>query len=507
MPLYRRYKKMSTFSNTSLSSALSNASQGLNYASKATELISSNIANAQTPGYVRRTMSAVEGSLGGVNSSDVTRNVSYEATYGVRRSQVTYQQQNILSQSMQKIVDAIGAVDSDYSLAGYFDSFMDSLKNLAETPENGVLQSQAVNEASLFAKNVRDIATSMQDIRQQADSAIDTEVKSINNALKQLKEVSQEVVAQKNSGDISNLLDEQDRLIDKISESIPINVSYNNDGSVRLSTKSGLTLLDLTVTELAFSPTTNISPEFVYAYDTSSVSSPYNPTLSGLKIGGVDVTPTADKIQSIDGGRLGGLFKVRDEFTVTTQKQIDALAANLITAFRDGDSTVTTGDSLFTSTIAGKTYTTPDDMVGVANNFTINSAIDPDQGGDKRRIRDGAEATIFGPEGNDSILRNWMDEVEAVRTFDSSTDLSASQNISSAVREFVSYASLKNENEKDIFQFESGKLNSLLDVRDNLQGVNIDEEMNNMLQMQRLYSANAVLLRTTGEMLEIIINI
>lgn len=491
----------------SLSSALSNASQGLAFASKATELISTNLANAQTAGYVRRTMSASEGLTGGVGSGEVVRNVAPEAAAGVRRSQVTYQQQNILSQSMQQIVDKIGAVDSDYSLTGRFDSFINSLKNLAETPENGILQSQTVNEADLFAKNVRDIASSMQEIRQEADSAIYNEVKSINNSLKQLKNISKEVVAQKDSGDISNLLDEQDRLIDKISESIPINVAYNGDGSVRLSTKSGVTLLDLTVTELKFSPSANISPESVYAHDPTSVGEPYNPSLSGLKIGELDVTPTADKIQSIEGGRLGGLFKVRDEFTVTTQKQIDALAANLITAFRDGDSTVTDGDSLFTSEAAGKIYTTPEDMVGVANNFTINAAIDPDQGGDKRRIRDGAEATSFGPEGNDTLLRSWMNEVETLRDFDSSTDLSTSQSLSGAVREFVSYASLKNQNEKDLLNFESGKLNSLLDVRDNLQGVNIDEEMNNMLQMQRLYSANAVLLRTTGEMLQIIINI
>ena len=125
-------------------------------------------------------------------------------------------------------------------------------------------------------------------------------------------------------------------------------------------------------------------------------------------------------IQSLDGGRIGGLFKVRDEETVTIQRQLDSIAARLIEGFRSHDTSladantngtldgepdgVPDGDSIFTSFTPGRIFTTVDDMLGIANSFQINSAIDPDQGGDKRRIRDGNKQSYLAQKGVQQIF-------------------------------------------------------------------------------------------------------
>ena len=75
------------------------------------------------------------------------------------------------------------------------------------------------------------------------------------------------------------------------------------------------------------------------------------------------------------------------------------------------------------------------------------------------------------------------------------------------MREFVSNASLNHQSSLNLLEYEEGRLNSLLDIRDNLEGVNIDEETQNMLSMQRMYQANAVLLQTADEMLQTLLNI
>lgn len=502
-----------------LTSALSKAVQGLNMAARGTDVISANIANAQTPGYVRRQIETseriVSGESVGLDPITVTRNVSVETVEAVRRAQVSFQQQEVITDGLQEIVYAIGDVNSEFSLSARFDTFNSSLKNLAETPENGALQDQTITEAKIFARNVNDVANAMQTIRQDADAQIKREVDNVNELLHRLKEVNGEIMTIGGTGDVSGLQDEQERIINEISEAFPISTTYHYDGSVRISSQTGITLLDINVTELEFTASSVIPPNAVYAYEGEDPGAPYDDSLSGLTVGGLDITPTADKIQSLDGGRIGGLFKVRDEETVTIQRQIDSIAVRLIEGFRDNDSSLTDlnadgvpdQDSIFTSESPGAIYTTIDDMIGVANTFQVNSNVDPDQGGDKRRMRDGAEATVFGPEGSATNIRAWIDEMNSLTTFDSSTDLTQSQSIMSAVREFVSLASLKNQNEQNTYEYESGKLNTLMDQRDSLQGVNLDNEMNDLVFLQKLYSANAVLMQRAGEMLQTILDI
>ena len=510
-----------------LTSALSKAVQGLNMAARGTDVVSANIANAQTAGYVRRQIESservVNGESVGLNPIEIKRNLSTETVSAVRRAQVSFQQQEVISNSLKDIVYAIGDVNSEFSLSARFDTFRASLKNLAETPENGALQDQTITEAKLFAQNINDIAASMQNIRQDADAQILREVDNVNELLHRLKDVNGEIITISGTADVSGLQDEQERIIDQIAEAFPISTTYNQDGSVRISSQTGITLLDIDVTELEFTASAYIPPESIYAYAGEDPGLPFNATLSGLVVGGLDITPTADKIQSLDGGRIGGLFKVRDEETVTIQRQLDSIAARLIEGFRSHDTSladantngtldgepdgVPDGDSIFTSFTPGRIFTTVDDMLGIANSFQINSAIDPDQGGDKRRIRDGAEAVVFGPEGSATNIRGWIGQLETLTTFDASTDLTQSQTIMSAVREFVSLASLKSQNEQNTYDYEFGKLNTLIDERDNLQGVNLDNEMNDLVFLQKLYSANAVLMQRAGDMLQTILDL
>ena len=71
----------------SLNAALSNAISGLFTASKASELIASNVSNAQTPGYVHRnlSLSARSGEAGGVIIDAVQRHQN-EYVVAQRRS-------------------------------------------------------------------------------------------------------------------------------------------------------------------------------------------------------------------------------------------------------------------------------------------------------------------------------------------------------------------------------------------------------------------------------------
>lgn len=504
----------------SLSQALSNANQGLSAAARATDIVSTNLANAQTDGYVRRSVTinerVVAGKSLGLNPIAIRRNDAAVASNNTRRADISYQQQVIVSDANSIIQRAIGDVDSDDALTTRMDNFKNSLKNLAETPENGSLQNQTIVDAKELAKTLQDIASVIQEIREDADTSIKIEVDNVNNYLEQLKEVNGDIVSLGDTGDVAALQDEQERLLNKINEIIPVNTSYQSSGALRLSTKTGVTLLDINTTKIEFTATPFLTPDKVYAFEGEELGTPYNSVLSGITVSGLDLTPTANKIQSIEGGKLGGLFKVRDELTITVQKQLDSIAGHLITSFREVDTTTdidgngTNGDidSLFTAGNSGANYSTPTSVLGIANSFTVNSSFDPDNGGDKRRIRDGANAVNFtGVQGNATLIQSWIRNTDTLKSFDASTDLSQSQSIISAVREFVSNTSLNNQNQINNLEYEEGRRNSLADIRDNLEGVNIDEQTQQILYLQKIYQANAVLLKTADEMLQTILNI
>ncbi len=498
----------------SISGAISKAVQGLSLTARATDIVSENIANAQTPGYVARGVIASErvinGQGAGLNPIRISSARDQSAIQEVRRSQVSYQRQQIVSDASAAITEAVGDVNSEYSLNGQYDKMMNAFRNLAETPENPALQDETINNARLFARNIRDTAQSMQTLRENADAQIKREVDFINKSLYDLKTISGNLSSQAGTGNTAALLDERDRILDAINERIPLQVFEEPNGAVKVATKNGLNLLDLSVTELKFTRSVDIPPEVIYSYAGEEPGLPYSSTLSGLTLDGIDITPTADKNMSIQGGKLGGLFEVRDEYTVTIQKQLDSMAGHLITQFRNADTSLTdttTQDSVFTGETPGTDYSTLSAALGVSNKFTVNSKIDPDKGGDKRRIRDGAEATVFGPSGNGTIIRAWIGSTEQNMSFAAETGLSASQTISQSVQEFVSSVSLNNQIEKNALNFEEGKLNTVTDTRDNAQGVNIDNEMQKIVFLQKLYAANAVVLRTAGEMLDQLLNI
>lgn len=358
----------------SLTQALTNAAQGLNATSRATEIVATNIANAQTDGYVRRsvvtTERVVDGNSLGLNPITVKRNDAERASFNVRRADITFQYQSEIAKASENLQRQIGDIDSEFSLSSRMDTFRNALKNLAETPENGSLQEQAVLESLEFSRSVRDTAAFLQELRENADAAIALEVDLLNQNLQRLQDVNSDIASLSNSSDISGLLDEQERLLNSINEVIPVNVRPQDNGTISLATKGGITLLDINISQIEFTNSPVITADKVYAFTGEEPGLPFDATLSGLTISGLDLTPTANRIQSISGGKLAGLFEIRDEFTTTYQRQLDSIAGQMITSFRDLDPTI--GTNLDTITAGNGTISTIDASADGSNTLTLD---------------------------------------------------------------------------------------------------------------------------------------
>ena len=115
----------------SITSALSSALSGLSVASRQAELLSSNVANATTPGYARRELglrAAVLGGTGqGVAMTGVTRSLDRQLLAERRLALAGDGDRSLRSALLKRVENSLGSPDNAGSLAARLAAFDQAL--------------------------------------------------------------------------------------------------------------------------------------------------------------------------------------------------------------------------------------------------------------------------------------------------------------------------------------------------------------------------------------------
>ncbi|MEM6650068.1 MAG: flagellar basal body protein, partial [Pseudomonadota bacterium] len=435
-----------TFTN-----ALSTATSGLNAAAARASIASSNIANANTEGYSRR-VAVLEERLAGADGAGVR----VLTTQNARSDFLTADRQRLAAENAfsterstaaTQLANIIGEPGSENSLFGQYARFEDSLRDAAATPESSILLTQSVDQARALAQKLNSLSEQAGRLRNDADRDIGIAVSEVNTALARLEELNG-LPALKQSPEV---FDERQRLIDQVNEQIPVTVQYRDTG-VNLVTEGGVFLLTETASFIDFSPAGNVGR-------TQTLGAP----LSGISVNGVDITPGGGGTQPSGGGRIGALFEARDVQAPGFQDQLDGLATDLIQRFGDDtvDPTKTVGEAgLFTDGTAVIPATTE---VGIAERIQLNATVDPRQGGEVYRLRDGVGAVAPGPDGNGDQLNRLISAFETNRTPPASLGLPGTSNASNLAAQISSSVSLTDRNYSENALFAGTRLDLAVD--------------------------------------------
>src|ERR1700694_1104894 len=154
----------------SLSQALATAMAGLRVNQLGLSLVSSNVANAQTPGYVRKTLNQIQTVSGSIGASvDVI---------GVNRELDSYLHQQIRTEQ------------SGASFADLQSSILASLQSIYGTPGGrGTLESALhgfTTAAQALSRQLNSMSQGIQALRGQAEAGLSTSVDAANRALAQI---------------------------------------------------------------------------------------------------------------------------------------------------------------------------------------------------------------------------------------------------------------------------------------------------------------------------------
>ena len=331
----------------SLSSALATAMAGLRVNQAALSIVSSNVANAQTPGYVTRTLDQIEiaGNSGDAGASvrdvGVGRQLDQflQSQFRTETSGGAYadQMSNVLAQ-LQSLYGTPGGAGT---LESAYNDFTSALQALSANSGTQSARSLALTTAQSLAQQLNTTTQGVQALRTNAEQDIGAAVTQANNDMAQIAKLNSQLQSlPTNDNNAATLMDQRDSAINDLSQLMDIRVVTDNANQATVYTTSGLQLVGVQASQLSFNSQGTLNASSLWN------SNPALSTAGTLMLNfpngaSVDMIET----KAIGSGRIGADLKLRDTTLVQAQTQLDQMAATLASSLSD----VTTAGTAVTS--------------------------------------------------------------------------------------------------------------------------------------------------------------
>lgn len=309
-------------------SALESALSGLRIAQQQLGIISTNVANVQTPGYTRKiqpqSTRAVADIAVGVIADPIIRRVDLSLSRDLWTQISSVGGLDTEIRYLNQIQQFHGAPDAEKNLAAKIAQMKNAFTSLSDDPSNASLLEQGVSRAKDVAAKYNDFSGLITRMRNDAETDISGTVDEINGLLKNISTLNNQIqFARGQSRSTANTEDLRDNAFKKLAELVDVSFFIRGDGVMVAQTRSGVELAGETANQLYFDPS-NIGP-----------SQSYPASINGIYLGGNPAeNPNATDILKFElGGKLGTLVELRDKTLPKYQAQIDESAYRLAQRF------------------------------------------------------------------------------------------------------------------------------------------------------------------------------
>lgn len=315
-----------------ISTAISIAVAGLGMTQRQTDIVAQNVARASQPGYTAKELSIADyvGRSGTIGlKGTVQRQIDVELQRQVLQATPTTGYSEVRARFAQRLDEMMGIPGSSNSLASDISAFTTSLQELSTSPDGVTARIKAVSGAQKIATRLNQLTADVQAMRTEAEQAIGDGVARVNELLRNIARLNDQVASTKASGqDPTSLEDARDLSVKELATWVDVQARENSDGQMSVFTSGGVTLVGATAVQFEFDGVGTVS-----AGDTWSET--YSERGVGTITIGPSVAPTVDLIASklIRSGKLAAYVEARDQMLVTAQNQLDALAGALADAF------------------------------------------------------------------------------------------------------------------------------------------------------------------------------
>lgn len=460
-----------------ISGALSNAVSGLRANSVQTDVISKNISNGSTEGYTRKEVKLV--TVGGnVSVASVDRQVSGLLDRLDRGNISKLSGQQTVAEGISAYTDYLGQPDGESSPSALMAELKSAMIGFSGSVSDGGSQNAVVSAAKEFASQINRLSSTAQAVQKEVELNIQYDVSELNTSLYDAAKLNSRISSAPEGSQLAaELQDDMGRVLDKVASLMDVQMTKSENGMVSILTSGGTELL-----------------RGVNVLDVK-----YNGGTGLLTAGTVNITPGAGN-RAFSDGSIGGLFVLKNDSLPGISSQLDAMAAAMVEGFESVAPISADGRSLFTD--AGAAYN-PLAVAGLASRLRVHEGADPDLGGDPTILQNGGNAAV--PSGDNSLalaMVQLFNDPVSVPTAGLGVGLTLSKMASTMVG---------NHQQKRVDAERSAATTAtaaatISSSRLNLQGVNIDDELQKLMLVEQSYAANAKVLTTVDAMMDSLMN-
>ncbi len=475
---------------TGLSAALSYALSGLTVSAAQTAVASRNVTYAGDADYVRRTTALSTLPDGAAVLSATTRSVDARLQADQLRSSADAAGQTVTLDAYTELSATVGDLNDGQSLAAGISNLAIRLADHEAHPADRTLAAAAVGAADDVAQRLNDASATVQKVRQDADQAIARSVATINTLLQRFQTVNQEVINRSADDAARNdALDQRDSILKQLAQEIGIRTVTRAGHDMAIYSDGGVTLFETTARSLSFTPSPTLSPgglgNAVYA-------------------DGVRITGEASAMPSV-AGRLQAQMAVRDTLTSQYQRQLDEVARGLIVSFAEDDQTgagLAQATGLFS--YPGSPAVPAAAVPGLAATITVHAAA----AGNPFLLRDGGfggaayVANSSGAAGFQSHLSGLMTALSTSRAADPAAGLGASGTVDQLARSSAAWLEQGRNGADAAATTATARADRATEALQRVTGVNIDEEMARLLDLEKAYQASAKVMSVVNQMMQ-----
>src|SRR5690348_17815689 len=309
----------------SLTQALNTALSGLNAAQTSVSVVAGNIANAQTPGYVRKVAVLTQNSVGtagaSVSVTAINRVLDQFVQTQLRTESAGAAYTDVRANLYSQLQDVYGTPNSTSTLESAFNTFTSSLQALTTSPDDATAKSAVLSAAQQFAQQLNTTSSGVQGLRQQAELALSDDVGQANNCLQQIAQLNEQLSAAGTDPSAAALSDQRDVYISQLSKLMDIRVINSGNNQVTVLTSSGVELCGAKASTLSFDAQGVVTPQAQWNAD------PTKRTIGTVTLTAPNGTKT-DLVANgaLRSGEIAGYLEMRDQTLVQAQAQLDQLA-------------------------------------------------------------------------------------------------------------------------------------------------------------------------------------
>jgi flagellar hook-associated protein 1 FlgK len=354
-----------------LSSALATAMSGLRANQAALSIISSNVANSGTPGYVTQNTNQVEVASGTFGSSVQVDGVNRELDLFVQNQLRTETSGGAYANQMNNILGQLqsvyGTPGGDGTLESALNNFTTALQSLSSSPSDSSAQSVALSAASTLAQDLNSTTQGIQALRTNVEQDIGNSATQANADMQKIAQINSQLQGMSSTDPgAATLEDQRDNAINDLSNLVDVNVTTTSSNQVNIFTNTGVQLVGGSLAS-----TFNFSSPGTLTANSQYSANPAQNGVGTLSItmpngGSIDVV--ANNVLS--SGQIAADLKLRDQTLPQAQTQVDQMAATLSSSLSD----VTTAGTAVTGPPAGSSVDTSNVLPGNTINLTYTDS-------------------------------------------------------------------------------------------------------------------------------------